>query len=127
MENKFEIAIRNKYRFPYKGMITVEDLWDLSVTQLDGIFKTLNTQIKQEKEESLLTTKSASEAELDNKIAIIRYVVATKQAEAEKARKAKETKAETQKILEIIGRKQDAALENMSIEELYARINAMNQ
>ena len=127
MENKFEIAIRNKYRFPYKGMITVEDLWDLSVTQLDGIFKTLNAQIKQEKEESLLTTKSASEAELDNKIAIIRYVVATKQAEAEKARKAKETKAETQKILEIIGRKQDAALENMSIEELYARINAMNQ
>lgn len=127
MENKFEIAIRNKYRFPYKGMITAEDLWDLSVTQLDGIFKTLNTQIRQEKEESLLTTKSASEAELDNKIAIIRYVVATKQAEAEKARKAKETKAETQKILEIIGRKQDAALENMSIEELYDRINAMNQ
>lgn len=127
MENKFEIAIRNKYRFPYKGMITVEDLWDLSVTQLDCIFKTLNAQIKQEKEESLLTTKSASEAELDNKIAIIRYVVATKQAEAEKARKAKETKAETQKILEIIGRKQDAALENMSIEELYARLNAMNQ
>lgn len=127
MENKFEIAIRNKYRFPYKGMITVEDLWDLNVTQLDGIFKTLNAQIKQEKEESLLTTKSASEAELDNKIAIIRYVVATKQAEAEKARKAKETKAETQKILEIIGRKQDAALENMSIEELYARLNAMNQ
>ena len=127
MENKFEIAIRNKYRFPYKGMITVEDLWDLSVTQLDGIFKTLNAQIKQEKEESLLTTKSASEAELDNKIAIIRYVVATKQAEAEKARKAKETKAETQKILDIIGRKQDAELENMSIEELYARLNAMNQ
>ena len=127
MENKFEIAIRNKYRFPYKGMITVEDLWDLNVTQLDSIFKTLNAQVKQEKEESLLTTKSVSETELDNKIAIIRYVVATKQAEAEKARKAKETKAETQKILEIIGRKQDAALENMSIEELYARLNAMNQ
>ena len=127
MENKFEIAIRNKYRFPYKGMITVEDLWDLSVTQLDSIFKTLNAQVKQEKEESLLTTKSASEAELDNKIAIIRYVVATKQAEVEKAKKAKEVKAETQKILEIIDRKQDAALENMSIEELYARLHAMNQ
>ena len=127
MENKFEIAIRNKYRFPYKGMITVEDLWDLSVTQLDGIFKTLNTQIKQEKEESLLTTKSASEAELDNKIAIIRYVVATKQSEAEKARKAKKTKAETQKILEIIGRKQDAELEDMSIEELQARLADMSQ
>ena len=29
--NVFEIATRKKYRFPFKGMITVEDLWDLSL------------------------------------------------------------------------------------------------
>lgn len=127
MEKKFEAAIRNKYRFPYKGMISVEDLWDLSVTQLDGIFKTLNAEVKKEQEESLLTTKSAADTELETKISIIRYIVATKQAEAEKAKKAKENKAEAQKILDIIGRKQDAALENMSIEELQARLAAMSQ
>lgn len=127
MEKKFESAIRNKYRFPYKGMISVEDLWDLSVTQLDGIFKTLNAEVKKEQEESLLTTKSAADTELETKISIIRYIVATKQAEAEKAKKAKENKAEAQKILDIIGRKQDAALENMSIEELQARLTAMSQ
>lgn len=127
MEKKFEIAIRNKYRFPYKGMVSVEDLWDLSVTQLDGIFKTLNAEVKKEQEESLLATKSAADAELETKISIIRYIVATKQAESEKAKKAKENKAEAQKILDIIGRKQDAALENMSIEELQARLAAMSQ
>jgi len=125
MEKKFEIAVRNKYRFPYKGMITVEDLWDLNVTQLDSIFKTLNAQVKQEKEESLLTTKSAADTELENKIFIIRYIVATKQADAEKAKKAKETKAEAQKLMDIIGRKQDEALEGMSIEELQAKLAAL--
>lgn len=127
MEKKFEIALRNKYRFPYKGMVSVEDLWDLSVIQLDGIFKTLNAQVKQEKEESLLTTKSAADTELETKISIIRYIVATKQAEAEKAKQAKAAKAEEQKILEIIGRKQDEALNNLSIEELQARLAAMSK
>ena len=125
MEKMFEAAVRGKYRFPYKGMISAEDLWDLNVTQLDSVFKTLNAQVKQEQEESLLATKSAADTELDTKIASIRYIVATKQAEAEKAKKAKESKAEAQKLMEIIGRKQNEALESLSIEELQAKLAAM--
>ena len=41
--NMFEIAARNKFRFPFKGMISTEDLWDLSVENLDNVFKTLNS------------------------------------------------------------------------------------
>lgn len=55
--NLFEIAVREKYRFPYKGMISTEDLWDLSVTSLDSIFKTLNKERKNADEESLLDVK----------------------------------------------------------------------
>ena len=51
-ENIFEMATRNKYRFPYKGMISVEDLWDLNQTQLDSIYKALN------KEHTLLDVSS---------------------------------------------------------------------
>lgn len=43
-EKMFETAVRNKMRFPYKGQISVEDLWDLDVNALDGVFKTLNSQ-----------------------------------------------------------------------------------
>lgn len=56
----FEIAIRNKYRFPFKGWISTEDLWDLSVQNLDSIFKTLNKEFKTTGEESLLGTRPPS-------------------------------------------------------------------
>ena len=48
--NIFEVATRNKYRFPYRGQISVEDMWDLPVTELDKIFKTLNKQVKTSQE-----------------------------------------------------------------------------
>ena len=47
--NLFEVAVREKYRFPYNGMISTEDLWDLSVNALDSIFKTLNKDKKKQK------------------------------------------------------------------------------
>ena len=49
--NMFEIATRNKFRFPFKGVISTEDLWDLSVVSLDNVFKTLNSEMKKTKEE----------------------------------------------------------------------------
>ena len=56
--NIFEVAVRSKMRFPFRGLVSVEDLWDLTVEDLDTIFKTLNSQIKQVKEESLLSNRT---------------------------------------------------------------------
>lgn len=80
----FESAARGKYRFPFKGQVTVEDLWDLSPKDLDSIFKTLNAQSKKANEESLLASKSATDVVLDTKIEIVRYIVGVKLAEAER-------------------------------------------
>lgn len=35
VETMFETASRRKYRFPFHGSINTEDLWDLSVQNLD--------------------------------------------------------------------------------------------
>lgn len=121
----FEIATRNKYRFPYvKGLVTVEDLWDLSVENLDVIFKELNAQVKTQKEESLLSTvtKSKKEAELENKIEIVKHIVSVKLAEREKKAKEKERREYKQKILQLIEEKKDKALGDLSVEQLEALI-----
>lgn len=120
--NVFEIATREKLRFPYKGSISVEDLWDLSPANLDTVFKSLNAEKKQAETESLLSAKTDADTILDIKLSIVRHIVAVKLAEAEKRAKAKEIKEQKQKIMEIIANKQDAALQNKSVEELQAML-----
>ena len=58
--NLFEVATRENYLFPFKGMINVIDLWNLSLTNLDSVFKTLNAEVKKSEEESLLNAKTNS-------------------------------------------------------------------
>jgi hypothetical protein len=117
-EDIFEYAVRNKIRYQFKGQITVEDLWDLSLENLDSIYKALNKQVKLSEEESLLSTKSDVDNELDIKIKIIKRIVAVKLAEREAAKKDAEIAAQKQKIMSIIASKKDEALQSNSIEEL---------
>ena len=119
----FEVAVRNKFRYPYKGVIATEDLWDLSVQQLDGIFKTLKSQEKKAKAESLLDTRTPEDEILTAKIEIIKYIVNTKLEEAKQAERAKEAHDQKQKILGILAEKQDEDLRNKTPEELIAMLN----
>ena len=82
MSNLFEIATRKKYRFPYKGIINIEDMWDLSVEELDSIDKALTREAKKNKEESLLAKKSEGEQDIDNMIELVKHIVSVKQQEA---------------------------------------------
>ena len=116
--NIFEYAVENKLRFPYKGLISTEDLYALSVSDLDTIYKTLKREAKRNGEESLLATKSNDDVALDTKIEIVKYIVEKKLAQVEARKTAAANKAKKEKILSILEEKQDAALKNMSEEDL---------
>jgi len=116
--NIFEYAAKNKLRFPFRGSIGTEDLYDLSPANLDSIYKTLSREAKKNEEESLLADKSADDVQLSVKIDIVKYIVAEKLAAIERAKKAAATKLQAEKIRAILAKKQDAALEEMSPEEL---------
>lgn len=117
-EKMFELATRNKMRFSFKGLISVEDLWDLSAENLDIIFKALNSKVKQSKEESLLNTKSQEDKLLDTQIEIIKYIVNVKLEEEQLKLQTKQQKEQKQKILSILSAKQDEDLQNKSVDEL---------
>ncbi len=119
-------ATRNNYQFPFRGMINVIDLWDLSLTNLDSVFKTLNAEAKKSEEESLLNTKSKEDEEISNKIEIVKYIVSVKLDEKKKREDAKKNAEMRQRLLEIKAKRQDAALENMSDEDLDKMLADLN-
>lgn len=122
MADLFKVAVKKKYRFNYRGLISVEDLWDLSVEDLDKIFKSLKSQQRNASEESLLQAVSKEDKELNNKIEIIKIIVADKLAASDRAKKAAAQRMQNQRILEIMADKQDAALKEKSVEELQAML-----
>lgn len=123
MANLFETASRLKFRYPYKGVITTEDLWDLSLSQFDVVYKALIKEFNTiDGKDSLLSTKSsdyyAYKNEVEMKIEIVRYIFNRKMDESEAARHDAEKAAKKQHILEVLAAKQENALQNMSEDEL---------
>ena len=129
MENNtlFINATRNNYQFPFKGMIDVIDLWDLSVNNLDLVFKSLNADAKKSAEESLLKTKSKEDEEIAEKIEIVKYIVGVKLCEIQAREDAKKNKEMRQRLLAIKAKRQDEALENLSDEDLDKALAALGE
>lgn len=116
--NIFEAASKNKYRYPYKGMITTEDLWDLTPAQLDIVYKALNKGVSEAQISSLMCKVTEVDAELLNKIEIVKYIFNAKEAEAEACKNDAAKYAKKQRILDILAQKQEDALQSMSEDEL---------
>ena len=123
--NIFERAVREKTRFAFKGNIGVEELWDLSLTNLDTIYGNLETELEGLPKKSLLSTNSKQREEIEFKQEIIKYIVETKKVEAEQKSIAKENSAKKQMILDILAKKQSQSYENMTVEELTALANSL--
>ena len=126
MNNMFEIASKKKFRYPFKGMITTEDLWDLSMAQLDTVYKALNKDVLVAQEDSLMCKMDTVEAEVLTKIDIVKYIFHTKELEAMAREEAAANAAKKQRIMEVLAQKQDNALLNMSEEELRQMLNELN-
>jgi hypothetical protein len=124
-ENMFEVATRCKFRFPFRGQISVEDMWDLDLVHLDSIFKKLNSQVKQANEESLLVTKTKEDETLSTMIEIVKHIVSVKLVEENARLQAREKREKKQRIMEIIASKQDEALQGKSVDELQAMIDEL--
>ena len=121
----FDKASRLRLRFNYKGVISTEDLWDLSLQELDFIYKGLMAQKKALNVDSLLTTPTPADDLLELKLDIVRFVFNAKQDEADSRKAAAEKKAKKQKLLDVLSQKQDSALAEMSIEDIQRAIDEL--
>ena len=122
----FEKASRIKLRYQTnRGVISVEDLWDLSLESLDAIAISLNKKLKESQTESFIKTKTKDTTELELKFNIVKHIIDVKLSEAEARKNAAEKRAKKQKLMDLIAKKQDAELEGKSVDELMKELAAL--
>lgn len=122
----FEKASRMKLRYQTnRGVISVEDLWDLSLESLDAIAINLNKKLKESQTESFIKTKTKDTTELELKFNIVKHIIDVKLSEAEARKSAAEKRAKKQKLMDLIAKKQDAELEGKSVDELMKELAAL--
>lgn len=122
----FEKATRLNFTFDSpKGVLQVQDLWNLPLTSgtgkacLEDIAQGLNQQLKESNETSFFSKPPSAGIEVvQEKLEIVKHIGAVRIAENEKAATARVNAEKKQKILEIIARKQDDSLAGASLEEL---------
>ena len=131
-QSMFEKAARLKLRFQSpKGLLSVEDLFDLPLTSqtgktnLDDIARTLHSQVKSDDNISFVTPAQKASEELVLAFEIVKHVITTKIAERDAAAEAKAKADKKQKIMNLIEQKKDDALSAQSIDELMAQLNAL--
>lgn len=115
----FEKASRLKLRFKSQtGLITTEDLWNVSLEHLNTIAKGLNKEIKDSAEEDFIKVKSNADDILELKFEIVKHIIKVKMEEDEAKKTLKEKAEKRKKILALIEEKQSEQLSAKSIEEL---------
>ena len=131
--NIFERASRQRLRFDsQKGMqsINVEDLWDLPLSSekgasLDKVAQLIYTNLNGVQSISFVGESTEANTLDRLRMDIVLHVIDTKKAENAAARKATDNRIEAQRILEQMAKLQDKALDNMTMDQLQARLNEL--
>lgn len=132
--NIFELASRSKTRFDTnRGVISSEQLWDMPLTSrtgfdLDTLDQAIQVELEGLKARSRVNIKPNERVvELELQYALVGHVIEFKKGEiAERLAKA-EKSAKRAKLLEQLGKKQDAALESLSEDEIKKQLAALDE
>ena len=120
----FEKSTLYKFRFKAEnGIITVEDLWDLPLTQLDTIAKNLRKELR-DVEDSFIDEK-VKPNNVEERFDIVKYIISKKLEMKASAIEHKEKLTRKQKIMDAIETRHRHDLQTKSIEELMSELKEL--
>lgn len=109
-----------------KGNLNVEQLWQLSITDLSICIRNVNKDLKKKDSEDELGFLDDKPNNVDKvqqlRFDILKDIYVTRKEDLARAKAEKDNKAQREKILEIIANKKDESLHSKSIEELEAML-----
>ena len=125
---------RKAFRFPStRGDLTFEELWNLPLQStkggfsLDAVAQTLHAESLKNEGVSFVTQAVSPEAaHATERLEVVKYVIATKLAE-NKAKLEREAKAQAKRnLVDLLADKEAQALQSLTVEEIKARIAALD-
>lgn len=117
----YKQAAKLKLRFTTsKGVLSCEQLWDLSLIDLSNSIKAVKKILKKNDDDELAFLEESKTVDVENQLRfdILKDVYLTKKKENEERQMELERKRQNQKILTIIEEKKESNLRNMSVEDL---------
>lgn len=115
----YKEVTRGRVRFQTsKGELSVEQLWDLSVADLDKLAVSLQEEYKESGKKSFIYKKTPKDKISKLKFDVVLDVLETKMEELESARNKKQIQDHNSKIANLIAEKQEEELKSLSVSEL---------
>lgn len=119
----FKKACQQKLRFSTtKGLLSTEQLFDLSLSELDKLAVLLEDSYEESKGKSFLTKRTVKDAAIKLQFDVVLDVLQTKVVEQEAETERRETKEHNQKILALMVEKKDEELKGKSFKQLEAML-----
>lgn len=118
----WQLVTRGKLRFQTnKGPLSIEQLWDLSLADLDQLAVQLESETKKQTR-SFLKVKTVKDKVAKAMFDVVLEILSTKVEEQEAAETARSNKEHNEKILKLIEEKKDKQLGDLSIKQLQAQL-----
>jgi len=127
----FDKATRQKLRFESpKGLLTTEEIWDLPLQStkgpnLDDMAKSLDRQVRESGQSFVDKSVNKGNDTLNLKFEIIKAVIGVRLAENAEALDTQKKLDTKKKLLEILAKKQDAGLEQLTEDQIKEMIAKM--
>lgn len=132
MEKIFQEGTRSKIRFATsKGLLSIEEIWDLPLTSknddpnLDDLAIMLHKELREKDEISFVKTPAKANHVTRLQFEIVKAIIEVKIAEREAAKDLAVRNDKKAKIMDILARKKDQALEQASEEDLQKMLNEL--
>ena len=107
------------------GKLATEDLFDLSLTDLNSLAISLDKKLSETPRKSFISDVAPDTQEDELRFNIVKDVITLKLAERNAAQNAKAKAAEKAQLMEILHRKKNEALENLSVAEIEAKLASL--
>ena len=131
--NLFELATRKKYRFESsKGLLSVEQLWELPLTainspSLNSVGKAVYSVLQNNEDTNFVDVVNTSVQRmnkvLNQKLEIVKEIIAYKQEQLIKQKKRIATLERNQQIMEIMDDKKNESMSKKSMKQLQAMLS----